>query len=103
MTTTDMVDMNEVEKLANEIYKQKLEELKLEKKQYRSEYYQQNKQKEYENTRKWLEDNKDYYLEKRRQDYKNRKVKCETCGVEVPKYYYYRHIRTKKHINNMNN
>lgn len=94
---------DEVEKLANELFQQKLDDFKKEKLNYRSNYYQQNKDRERQYHREWVKNNNEKYLAKRREDYKNRTTTCDICNEIMPKYYYYRHIKTKKHIKNLNN
>lgn len=65
------------------------------KKEYDKIYHQQNKEKEYQQQHKRYFENKDIFLEKRKE-----KVICE-CGCEMTKQSLSSHRKTKKHIDLM--
>ena len=56
-------------------------------KEYFKKYYEANKDKKNAQSRKWLQDNKDYVYEK---------LKCDKCGSVVTRDSMLRHTKTKK-------
>lgn len=83
-----------------------------EKKQYKQQYYEDNKHNILEQVKQNYEQNKDNKLQQMKQYYEQNKEKlleqmkqpkhCDDCNCEIRKSDFKKHERSKKHINNLN-
>ena len=71
--------------------------------EYRKAHREKHKDRYNEEQRKRYEEDEEYRLRKQEQNHKSRTtiVCCDVCNKSMSRNYYYDHIKTKKHLKNL--